>query len=314
MTGFRRSAALLVMLLAAAFAALAAAPAPDITLPSPAYPFHFIVYGDIRFTNPANTPPSNPAIRDALVEKIAAEDPDFLLITGDIVLEGNNPADWAVFDRETQPWRREGLRVFPALGNHDVYGGPAALAHYFSHFPALHERRWYSVRDGNVMVFVLDSMSAEMSGSVQGRWLEEGLRRLPKDVEFVMIALHHPPYTQSSDTATGGGHNARHPEKELAAFLEDQQSRMRARIVVVAGHVHNYERYEHGGVTYVVTGGGGATPYMIQRGPGDFYDAPGPTYHFCRFTVQRGLLKGQMVKYLGQGQWAVKDQFELQPR
>jgi predicted MPP superfamily phosphohydrolase len=313
MTRLRRCIALTALFLLG-IAALAAAPAPDFTLQPPGYPFHFIAYGDIRFTNPGNTRVSNPMVREALVEKIAAEKPAFVVITGDIVLEGANPADWAVFERETQPWRQEGLKVFPALGNHDVRGGEsAALANYFEYFPALHEHRLYSVRDGNLMLFVLDSNSDDAPGSLQGRWLAEGLKELPREVDFVVIALHHPPYTESFEHLAGGGHNVRPPEKELADLLEKQQSKMRARMVVVAGHVHNYERYEHGGVMYIVSGGGGATPDTIQRKPGDFYTEPGPTYHYCRFTVERGVLKGQMVKYLGQNQWAVKDQFELRP-
>ncbi len=296
-------------------ACVALAAAPDFTLQPPDAPFRFIVYGDIRFTNPANTRASNPVVRRALVEKIAEEKPAFVVITGDLVLKGADLADWAVFDRETQPWSGGGLKVFPALGNHDVAGGEsAALANYFAAFPELHDRRWYSVRDGNVMVFVLDSTSADMPGTVQGRWLEEGLKNVPEDIDFVLIALHHPPYTESSDYAAGGGHEARWPERKLGAFLEARQSKMHARMVVIAGHVHNYERYEHGGVMYIVSGGGGATPYLIARRPGDFYTEPGPTYHFCRFTVERDRLKGQMVKYLGRGQWAVKDQFELRPR
>ena len=43
-------------------------------------------------------------------------------------------------------------------------------------------------------------------------------------------------------------------------MLEERQAHARARIVVFSGHVHNYERHEHGGVTYFVSGGGGAPP------------------------------------------------------
>jgi hypothetical protein len=39
----------------------------------------------------------------------------------------------------------------------------------------------------------------------------------------------------------------------------------RARFVVSAGHIHNYERLERDGVVYLVSGGGGAAPYEIDR-------------------------------------------------
>jgi hypothetical protein len=53
----------------------------------------------------------------------------------------------------------------------------------------------------------------------------------------------------------------------FASFLEEQQKRLAARIVVIAGHVHNSERQEYGGITYLVTGGGGAqpTPSNVSR-------------------------------------------------
>ena len=73
-------------------------------------------------------------------------------------------------------------------------------------------------------------------------------------MDFVFIVLHHPPYTSSSDAKTfGGGHSARSQEQKLAKTLEARQQNLRARIVVFSGHVHNYERHEHGGVTYFVT-------------------------------------------------------------
>src|SRR5579859_2505078 len=55
---------------------------------------HFIAYGDIRFTDPATPRPSDPVRRDLLVKKIADAKPDFVIVSGDLVLDGNNAADW----------------------------------------------------------------------------------------------------------------------------------------------------------------------------------------------------------------------------
>jgi len=62
---------------------------------------------------------------------------------------------------------------------------------------------------------------------------------------------------------------------------------------------------------YIVSGGGGTTPYFIKRQPTDFYHEEGVTYHYVRFQVERGRLKAEMIKYLDPKNWAVKDQFEL---
>lgn len=288
---------------------------PDIVLTAPAYPFTFVGYGDIRFTNPANTRDSSPQVRRAEVARIAQEKPAFVIISGDLVLSGSNARDWKVFDAETAPLRHSGIELFASLGNHDVLGGEGlALSNFFQRFPQLGNRRWYSIRIANTLVFVLDSTSDDRPGSRQRRWLQGGLDSLPSDVDFVLIALHHPPYTRSIESAYDEGHSARPQELRLASVLEKYQQNMRARIIVLAGHVHNYERYEHGGVTFLVSGGGGATPYMVQRAGDDFYRDPGPNYHICKFTVDQGELRVQMLKLRLDGAqpvWAVRDSFLL---
>ena len=63
-------------------------------------------------------------------------------------------------------------------------------------------------------------------------------------------------------------------------MLEDKQGNLHARIIVLSSHVHNYERHEHGGVTYFVTGGGGAHAYPISRAADDPYKDTGINYHY----------------------------------
>jgi hypothetical protein len=55
--------------------------------------------------------------------------------------------------------------------------------------------------------------------------------------------------------------------------------------VVFAGHVHNYERHEHRGVTYFVTGGGAAHAYPIERAPGDPFQSREINYHYLLVEV-----------------------------
>ena len=301
---------LLVLLLSAVCAFAADAKfSPDFTLPSKG-DFKFVVYGDIRFTDPANVRPSNPEMRHALVSEIAKEKPQAVIITGDIVLRGDNPEDWKVFDQEATPLR-DGITLWPTLGNHDLYRDPQqGLAHYFARFPELKDKRWYSARRGNVAFFLLDSAS-DAQGGEEWQWLDRNLSALPRNVNFVIIAMHHPPITHSTELT---GHPARSSEQALGEMIEKHAASSKAKFVVLAGHVHNYERYERGGVEYIVTGGGGATPYPIPRAPEDHYREAGPTYHFCRFTVQGRKLHMDMVKVEGDPQspsFAVKDSFDL---
>ncbi len=135
-------------------------------------------------------------------------------------------------------------------------------------------------------MLTLDSALDETSGA-QGDWLKSKIGAVSASVDFVVIVLHHPPYTSSSDDKKfGGGHSARAAEQALARFLEECQKKMRARIVVFAGHVHNYEHHEHGGVTYFVTGGGGAHAYPIERQPADLFQSKEINYHYIDVNVE----------------------------
>jgi acid phosphatase type 7 len=278
-------------------------------------PFHFVAYGDSRFHDPTDTEPANPLARQTLVQAIAQANPAFVSFGGDIVYNGNDKDDWKVWDSETAVWREKKIPVYPALGNHDLHGDQkVALANYFERFPDLKNSRYYSVRAANALVLMLDSSLDETSGP-QGQWLSQNLDHLSADVDFVFIVLHHPPYTSSSDAKMlGGGHSARSPEQKLAAMLEARQQNLRARIVVFSGHVHNYERHEHGGVTYFVTGGAGAHAYPIERAKDDPFQSKEVNYHYVDVEVDHGSVKVIMHRLdltSGKAVWTQPDSVEI---
>ncbi|HEV2730273.1 MAG TPA: metallophosphoesterase, partial [Terriglobales bacterium] len=267
MTSLRKVLSRSILVLCASAFGYAQNPPVDLTA-SCKTPFRFAFFSDARFTNPKNTGDSNPEIRHTLVRAVADAHPAFVSIGGDIVYHGDDANDWKTWNAETAAWRDQHIPVYPVLGNHDVSGGKLALDNYFQRFPELKNSRYYSVRAGNALLLVLDSSLPELSGP-QGEWLVSKLDNIPSEVEFVFILLHHPPYTSSSDEKMyGGGHSARSEEQKLGQMLEKRQRSARARFVVFSGHVHNYERHEHNGVTYFVSGGGGAHAYRITRAAG----------------------------------------------
>jgi len=302
-----------VLVIAAASAVLAQTQPVELH-PQISLPFRFVAYGDTRFTDPKNTEAANPSARQTLVQAIADAHPAFISLGGDIAYNGNDANDWKVWDKETAVWAEDKIPVYPALGNHDLHGDEKiALANYFQRFPDLQTNRYYSARAANTLLLMLDSSQDEISGP-QGEWLAHELDTLPADVDFVCLVLHHPPYTDSADQFFGGGHSARPSEKALAKMLEERQAHTRARFVVIAGHVHNYERHEHGGVTYFVTGGGAARPYMIPRKPGDPMFGKDVNYHFLLVEVDRGKMKVTMNRLelaSGKANWTTPDSAEI---
>ena len=280
-------------------------------------PFRFVAYGDTRFHDPKDMEAANPPVRVALVQAIAEVNPAFICFTGDIVYNGYDVNDWKTWDTETSIWRDKNIPIYPALGNHDLHGDEKiALANYFQRFPDLKNSRYYSVRAANTLTLVLDSALDEASG-LQGQWLTAKLDNIPADVDFVFLMFHHPPYTSSSDEKKyGGGHSARPHEQALAKMLEGRQSRTRARFVVFSGHVHNYERHEHGGVTYFVSGGGAAHAYPIERAPDDPFQSKEVNYHYLLVEVDHRQLKVTMNRLdLGSGKavWTHPDSVTIMP-
>ncbi len=265
-------------------------------LPSP---LSLIAYGDMRFTDPANVTSTNPRIRKYLVDQVAKEHPAAILLNGDVPLAGNNIADYQVYLQETQPWRAAHLLVYPALGNHEFHGPNArqCLENWWQTFPELRNRRWYSVQLGPRLYLIsLDSDASLLSGSDQNRWLSQQIQALPSSVDFVILSLHHPP-DADIQTHIEVDHNPRPNEIALRDLLSSMQASAHARFVVSAGHIHNYERRVVDNVVYLVSGGGGAKPYFVERTPGDLYKSNlFPNYNYVKFVLEPDRLHAVMYR------------------
>ncbi len=250
-----------------------------------------VAYGDMRFTDPSNTTATNPRVRKWLVERIAEEKPDALFVSGDLPYRGGLNEDWDVYRRETAPWTAAHLRVYPTVGNHEMVPEPVpGFANYFAEFPWLGNRRWYSVLIGSVYLIALDSNGGNPEktfdpGAPQRKWLESQLEHLPPEVNFVFFVTHMPLLNDIQSEVVADLPGA--AELTLRSYLEAQAAHFHAKFIVVSGHVHNYERFEHGGISYIVSGGGGAKPYPIfARNPEDLYqDRAFPNFNYLVLMV-----------------------------
>jgi hypothetical protein len=281
----------------------------------------FVVYGDTRFTR--RTRVADPLARRALVAGIAAENPAAIFIGGDLVYEGDDPADYATFRSESAEWARREIPVFPALGNHEYRNCRAqrdaspCLENWWRTFEGLPLRpdRWYSVALGDsLLALVLDSDSSLRPGSGQRAWLERQLSEADSDprVRFILILLHYPPVR---DPIFPRGKD----EGEVQRYLSAMAPQLRVRVIVVGSHVHNYERFERDGVVYLVSGGGGAKPLPVLRMSGELSRlATAVNFHYLRFALQEERLTGTMVRFDATGTaanpWSEPDRFEVTAR
>ena len=292
----------------------------------------FVVWGDIRFTDPAQCDKSDPEVRQAVVQGISTVDPrpDFAILTGDVVYHGHDSHDWDIFEQQTKLLKDAKIKLFPVLGNHDVDGGSGRPGFYkrfadLNKFPQLEKDFWYSMIYGNSLFLMLDSQSDYRAESPQGIWLRNMLKGVADDLDFLFIVLHHPIVTHAtqglSRTSVCKGqkttfiapHGVEDNEKKLKLLLEDfSQSHPLANLLVFSGHNHNYERYIDKKITYIVTGGGGATPYMVKRDPSDAYHENGSTFHYCKISLDDMGLVFEMFKLNSEdGKWKQGDTFRL---
>ena len=278
----------------------------------------FIAYGDTRFTRTESSSIVNTFARRALVERMAREHPAAIFIGGDLVFKGSDPEDYEVYRSETVAWAKQQIPVFPALGNHEFKGcgkeePEPCLENWWHTFPDLRPYRWYSVAVGpTLLVLLLDSDSPFRAGSEQRIWFERQIAEAPARVKFIMVVLHYPPvrdpfYPSMLD------------EKDVYHYFAKNAASMHARAVVIGSHIHNYERYVRDGVTYLVSGGGGAKPVPAIRMFGEQSRlTTSVNFHFVLFTLESERLSGTMVRFEAAdpsgNTWTEPDHFEVRAR
>jgi acid phosphatase type 7 len=211
--------------------------------------------------------------RDLVRERLEAVPVDLLLHTGDIAYQSGTLAEFEerFFDTYAELLTR--VPIFPASGNHDNIDDAGATYRQVFVLPQNGApsgvERWYSFDWGDVHFVALDT---ERVGTEQTAWLERDLARnsLPWRVAY----LHRPPYSS-------GTHGSSQSVREAFAPLFERFGVQ----LVLAGHDHDYERtVPLGGVTYVVTGGGGYSTRAVGRS--DFTAYAASVFHFVLAEVR----------------------------
>ena len=112
--------------------------------------------------------------------------------------------------------------------------------------------RYYAFTYATARFLVLDSNAYSFALTDQTAWLERELIAARQDppIRHIFVVMHHPPFSISLH---GGAVDLR--ERWTPLFEKYEVS------AVFSGHDHVYERAEHNGLRYFVTGGGGAPLY-----------------------------------------------------
>jgi 3',5'-cyclic AMP phosphodiesterase CpdA len=270
MKGIRRRSSRFAVLLALGLAACSQTGHAPISPPSAAGGpataaalFRFVAYGDTRDQH---------EIHREIVKGVISFKPALVLQTGDLVHHGDAAEEWRIFDQITGDMRRQ-IPYYPARGNHDV--GTSGFYEQRVTQPVLSgNKHFYSFEKENLHFVALDTQQALGPTSEQGRWLEADLAKAQAEGRFIVPFFHKAIFSI-------GPHAVERDVVALRPILHLLFKKHGVRLAF-EGHDHIYYRTVRDGITYVVTGGGGAPLYDEAhpelRVPGDVFAA---VHHFC---------------------------------
>ncbi|HEY7496928.1 MAG TPA: Ig-like domain-containing protein [Vicinamibacterales bacterium] len=239
---------------------------------------------------------------------------DFAIHTGDIAY---GQGTYAQFDSFFFPYYRDWLRhaaIFPSIGNHEDMTGSATPYRTLFALPRdgasaafpNNAERFYSFDYGPVHFIALDTEAAFLNTArrqEQVAWLTSDLQS-SQDRPWRVVFFHRPPY--NSGMEHGSDLTIRQTFGPLFEHYNVQ--------LVLNGHEHHYERsapwrestnVDRQAVTYVVTGGGGATPHPTGRSAWTAFSRS--ANHYVRATMTASDLTLEAVGTNG----AVFDRFTL---
>jgi len=244
---------------------------PVSTPTKPKFPFVFVVYGDNR------TGGGDSNVHKEVLSNIAKELPAFVIHTGDLTANGSSESYWNQF-------YQEGKALFasvpfqPAIGNHDL--SPQRLFAYFFNLGDKYNTYYY-FHYGRALFIALDTTLDFGPDSDQYKFLKDNLEKFKGDSP-VVIYFHHPPFSFSK-------HGSDAKVKAILVPLFEKYGVD----LVINGHEHGYQRFGPiNGVTYIVSGGGGAPLYQINSNPE--LKAFKSVHHYVVFRVDDTTISGTM--------------------
>jgi len=210
-------------------------------------PYHFLVYGDTRTRHDVHRRVVAAILKDGV--------PDFAIQSGDLVENGEDSSLWPIyFDIERELLRQ--IAFFPVLGNHE-----RNTRDFYEFFQAT--TPYYAFNWGNAHFMVINSDIANSAANKKAReafwteqtkWLEEELQD-SQNAEYRVVVAHHPPFS-----AVSSRQGANPEMRALAPMFEKYHVS-----IAFFGHDHNYQRNLQNGINYVISGGGGAPLYDVDK-------------------------------------------------
>jgi len=262
------------------------------SVPAKGEPFSFVAWGDTR---------SNVKTSSALAAQIMRTGVGMCIHSGDIVDDGKRLDQWdKQFFRPLANLMRN-VVLWPVIGNHDTGMMPDKKSTVFNYMFALPGKEaYYSFDYGDAHFIVFDATSPLAE---QVKFAEEDLSKT--DAKWKFAAWHYPPFSS-------GGHESHVQSRaQLLPVLARHNVDM-----LILGHNHHfmlskpirhvYEPLQKRPYVQLVTGGGGANPYPVDKGT-RWFSQGAKVYHFVLIEIDGDTLKVKAID----GRGKVLHRFEI---
>jgi len=241
--------------------------------------FSFAVYGD--------TQPNNQNHVDILT-RILKTHPLLIMNVGDLV-HSDHEADWQDYFSVVCDKTKAGetVPIYSTMGNHDksenVYD---SLYFRYASLPVNHfdnTEAYYSFNIGNAHFVVLNNYLSFDPASPQYKWFAEDLKKHSL-YKWKIAFIHEPFYS----TGKHGGNM--HQRRVLEPLFGKGGITL-----VFSGHDHLYQRTKIiKGITYIVTGGGGAKLYNARQD--ERINIIDKSRHFCNVRITPDQCEIEMIR------------------
>jgi hypothetical protein len=232
--------------------------------------------------------------------------PDFAVHTGDLQLYQSILESWASWHPVMAPLFEQGA-FMPCIGNHEYEIEGEFEDYYVRLFGGAGfdgPVEYYRFQSGGVWFFSLSTETELGAGSEQAQWLEQQLADAASQPghRFSVAYLHRPMMTLADYT------QQRAEREHFAPIFRQHGVRL-----VLQGHVHGYERFVDGELSYITTGGGGAALHDLDARIDDRPEeaalrvAAAKRYHATTFDVGATELTGTAISHEGE----VLDEFVI---
>mgnify|MGYP001162365506 FL=1 len=245
--------------------------------------------------------PEHEERRRLLVERVAAERPDFVIDGGDHVAgqvndepeEARRVAQmWAAYHRVTAPLQRV-CPVIHTVGNHDQTGSPPTSDEYLRQTGRRGRRTYFPQTIGGVHMAIIDTTNgrhrAGFADHEQARWLRRDLRAA-RQARCTVVVGHYPVLVA--------------PWLLDHSILRDEEPGSQGLLLpmlleagvdlLLCGHLHAYERTRFGTVTQIMTSASDMAIDDMAK-PGEYRVAFDKRQTYVRFALEDSTVRCEAV-------------------